>query len=159
MIAEILLLQFQHTHALIRMNCMGLTQAESLFQPLAEGNCLNWVLGHILVYRDDILELLGAKAIWTDTEAAPYRRGAPPITAEGQHVQRLERMIGDLNESQIRLAEVLRNLTAVDLDELVEGESRARLLAGYQAHEAYHAGQLAMLRRIAGKPRALEPDA
>lgn len=159
MIAEILLMQFQHTHATIRMNCMGVTQTESLFQPLPEGNCLNWVLGHIVVYRGDILELLGVEPVWSEAQAVPYRRGAPPITAQGEHVQPVERMIEDLNETQIRLAEALRGLTDEVLNESIEGESRARLLAGYQAHEAYHAGQLGVLRRMAGKPRALDPDA
>ena len=37
----------------------GLTHEDSLLQVPFRGNCLNWVLGHILTYRATMLEIVG----------------------------------------------------------------------------------------------------
>ena len=38
----------------------GLSHADSLLQPQPGGNCLNWVMGHLVVNLADILQFLGA---------------------------------------------------------------------------------------------------
>lgn len=156
MIARTLLMQFRQNHVTIRLNCEGLSQMESLFQPLPEGNCLNWVLGHILACRIDILELLEADPVWDEDRARPYQSGSPPITADGDQVVTLERMLADLERTQDILIQRLERLDDEKMAEELEGRPRGEWLAGYQLHEAYHAGQLGVLRRIAGKPGALE---
>lgn len=156
MLAKTLLLQFQHNHTTIRLNCEGLTQTESLFQPLAEGNCLNWVLGHIVAHRSHMLELLDEAALWTEEESAPYARGSAPITAEVEGVKPIDQLLTDLEKSQERVIRRLSEMTEADLAALVEGQPRGELLAGYQVHEAYHAGQLGVLRRMTGRPGALD---
>lgn len=157
MLAETLLKQFEHSHLAIQVSCRDVTQTESLFQPLYEGNCLNWVLGHILAYRGDLLELLGADPLWEEAHVAAYRRGAPPITADAEHVHKLETMIEELDRTQEILLEKLNEISEEQLAEPVGDETFGILIAGYQSHEAYHVGQLAVLRRIAGKPNVLDP--
>ena len=43
----------------ININLEGITQEESLLSPEPGGNCINWVLGHMLISRDDINKILG----------------------------------------------------------------------------------------------------
>ena len=157
MLADTLLKQFEHSHLAIRLSCRDVTQMESLFQPLYEGNCINWVLGHILAYRGDVLELLGADPLWTEEHVAAYRRGAPPVTADAEHVHKMDAMLGELDRTQEVLTEKLKGLSDTQLAKPVNDETLGILLAGYQSHEAYHVGQLALLRRIAGKPNVLDP--
>lgn len=157
MLSETLLKQFEHAYFAIEVSCRDVTQMESLFQPLYEGNCINWVLGHILAYRGDLIELLGAEPIWDEAYVAAYRRGAPPITADAEHVHTVDTMLKQLDRTQTILVEKLRGLTDEELAQPVNGERLGILLAGYQSHEAYHVGQLSVLRRIAGKPNVLDP--
>ena len=63
----------------LKMNLEGLTNEESLIQPQPAGNCLNWIVGHILANRAGILGLLGQEPVWKDEKAAPYQRGSEPL--------------------------------------------------------------------------------
>jgi hypothetical protein len=49
---------FARNVGIIKMQTEGLTDEDSMRQ-LPQGNCLNWVLGHIAVSRDDVLGTLG----------------------------------------------------------------------------------------------------
>ena len=44
---------------IIKSQAKDLTHEDSLIQPPFHGNCLNWVLGHLVANHDDILEALG----------------------------------------------------------------------------------------------------
>ena len=50
--------------SVVKMQTQGLTHADTLIQPHFGGNCLNWVLGHIVENRDRILELIGQKELF-----------------------------------------------------------------------------------------------
>jgi hypothetical protein len=49
---------FARNASIIKMQAEGLTNEDSLRQLPFHGNCLNWVLGHIVVSRDSVLETL-----------------------------------------------------------------------------------------------------
>jgi hypothetical protein len=57
----------------------GLPHADSLLQLPFRGNCLNWLLGHLLDNRDSVLEALGEPWMMSDATAAVYRRASEPI--------------------------------------------------------------------------------
>jgi hypothetical protein len=61
----------------------GLTHADSVVQPPVQGNCLNWVMGHVLDTRNDVLKLLGEPAILTAAQAKRYGYGSEPVCGEG----------------------------------------------------------------------------
>ena len=50
---------FGLTYWAIRENLKGVDHEESLLSPDPAGNCMNWILGHILVNRDRALLLVG----------------------------------------------------------------------------------------------------
>lgn len=45
---EIFRNQAENIDGILRLNVAGLTHEESLIQPRPGGNCLNWVMGHLL---------------------------------------------------------------------------------------------------------------
>ena len=138
---------FTFTHRLINGTLEGITHEESLFQPPNGGNSINWILGHIAFYRDVMLEKLGEKCVWTDTETtACYERGSKLLSESGKSVE-LSKLLEIYNNSQpILLAAIDRLGNSPTEDGKLE-ES----IAFSNFHEAYHLGQISMLRRTLGK--------
>jgi hypothetical protein len=69
---ELLAELFAINYRVIRRQVDGLTHEDSLLQLPFRGNCLNWVLGHIVATRNRALALLGEPPIWSEAEAARY---------------------------------------------------------------------------------------
>ena len=143
---------FGYNHYAIGVNARDLTHQESLRCPEPGGNCANWVLGHIVHTRGAILGLLGEKPVWDPAEGERYKRGSTPIT--GATARPFPEILDALDRSQER---VMAGLERVKPEELGTGgeDSLAGKLATLQFHEAYHAGQLGLLRRVAGKKGAI----
>lgn len=131
----------------------GLTHEQSLLQPPFRGNCFNWVLGHIVVNRNDLLKMLDADPILTDEEAARYKFDSEPVVSEDDNTLPLERLLNLISTSQKMLEEGFNNMPKGKLDEIVNEERqttfRYRLLFMH-FHESYHSGQLELLRQLAG---------
>ncbi|MBU0496013.1 MAG: DinB family protein [Chloroflexi bacterium] len=151
--AETLTQSFALTQQVIHLQTEGLTHADSLLQPPFRGNCLNWVLGHIVEGRNRALVALGEPPIWGETETARYQRGAAPITRD-KPAQPLEDLLRDLDESQERIATALARLAPGALAQSVQIGQHERSRGGHVAflhwHETYHTGQLELLRQLAG---------
>lgn len=52
--AATLKLLYGFNYMALQRNTAGLSHEDSLVQPQPAGNCLNWVLGHILAHRNDV---------------------------------------------------------------------------------------------------------
>jgi hypothetical protein len=128
----------------------GITHDESLLQPPFPTNSTNWVLGHILVSRNESMVLSMGENMWPDAILKRYDSGSEPITREDESVRYLNDMLKDITESQERLGYLLGSLTDHDLERDCEDEKGARALwlciRGLHWHETYHIGQLEMLR-------------
>ena len=70
-----------------------LSNADALIQPQPSGNCLNWVLGHMLDNQILVLKTLGGSSSIERTETDRYRRDSEPIRAEGPGVWTLEQLL------------------------------------------------------------------
>jgi uncharacterized damage-inducible protein DinB len=138
----------------LRVNAEGLTQEDSLLQPPGGGNCLNWVVGHIVANRNHILRLLGEEPIWTDAEAEPYKRGSAPIR-DSSHALPIERMLQDFDRAQERIRSGLDRAGDEGLAAAAGDKTVAEQVAFLHFHETYHIGQTALLRRMAGKAGAI----
>ena len=55
---ELLINLFEINLHVVRRQTEGLSHEDSLIQPPFRGNCLNWVLGHIVATRNQIMTLL-----------------------------------------------------------------------------------------------------
>ena len=148
---------YKLTHWLIHKQAEGLTHAESLLQLPFRGNCFNWVLGHILVSRDEALALLGEAPTLTEAEAARYKRGSDPITDEEQAVP-LEKLLQVFDTAQERLVAALPQVSSERWTAIYNEERQQSVgdrVAGLHWHETYHSGQLDILRQLAGKNDAV----
>jgi uncharacterized damage-inducible protein DinB len=156
-----LLYQAQLTQNMVRLNVDGVSHEESLIQPRLEGNCLNWVLGHLLAIYTGVLPLLGQQPVRPREELSRYARGASAITTPADALP-LDDLKTWWEESCARVAAGLAALPEERLAERAPfsptnnpDETVGSLLATVLFHQAYHAGQLGTLRRIAGKPGAI----
>ena len=83
--AELITGIFEINYNVIKQQVDGLTHEDSLLQLPFRGNCLNWVLGHILVSRNRALTLIGdwpGTTIWVMVLAATFAAlpGARAVT-------------------------------------------------------------------------------
>jgi len=145
---------FARNLAVIERQVFGLSHEDSLIQTAYHINCLNWVLGHIAVGRDAVLEYLGEECHLSQAELERYRRESDPITGDGPDVARMERIMEILRAQQAKIAAALDALTLEDTARVLDlgGDevTLARALDGQYFHESYHTGQTDLLRQVAG---------
>jgi hypothetical protein len=148
-------------HAVVGRCLDGLSQEESLIQPMPEGNCSNWVMGHLLCVYDNVLPTLGQAPVGEDGAFKRYGRGSCGLKGSEGAMPMME-MMAAWDEAKKRIEEGLAGLTEERLDEPAPfspsgnpNETIRSLLTTIFFHQSYHAGQLGMLRRMAGKPGAL----
>ncbi|MFC2092334.1 hypothetical protein ACFLSV_00400 [Bacteroidota bacterium] len=137
-----------YNHFVINENFKDISQKDSLVSSPSGGNCMNMVLGHIVVTRDALLEILGFEGVCNEKMNKIYAQGAPPVKRE-EAVDKDE-LLKIFNESQEKIMKVLPE-TDISSD-----EEKVKNITGLSFHESYHAGQLGVLRRIAGKEGALK---
>ena len=156
---ETLIIQLQYTLQVAKMNCSGITEEQALVGAESGGNCLNWVMGHVVASRSKLLPMLGKRPLWNRKNANVYQRGSAPLTGPGLT---LERIMADFEASQQPIIDGLRNLTPDQLAAKAPfspwnnpDETVGSLLAGLLFHEAYHVGQTGVLRRVIGLEGAI----
>jgi len=147
--SEELIQAYETNTWLIGLLTEGLTHDESLLQPPFPTNCVNWILGHILVSRTESVQLCGGEP-WNEILIDRYKSGSQPIRDGDDDILHLDDLIKDLQTSQPTLSSLLVELGDDDLDEVVEtargGKPRWQHIRGLHWHETYHMGQLELLR-------------
>ena len=133
----------------------GLTHADSLLQPQPAGNCLNWVMGHLVKYLGEILKLLGGQLPDDLPILTIYGFGSEPILDDHAGVQPLSALLEAFEQLTHLIREQLEKMSESEFDVEVEfWQGKVRL--GYNAffyffHHSYHIGKLEQLRSLAGK--------
>lgn len=157
---EALVTQLGFVAHVLEANIAGLTHEDSLAQPQPGGNCINWVVGHIVVSRNKILELLGREPIWDSERASRYERGTAPIVGPEDAALPLEEILRAFDTAQEAILAGLAEISDEELSTMVPslgGEApKAVALAGLVFHETYHVGQTGVLRRLAGRAGAIQ---
>lgn len=153
--------QARITREVVRRNLDGVSHEESLAQPSRAGNCINWVVGHLAAVYDGLLPLLGQRPAEGAEERKRYVRGSAPIT-DGSEALPLEALVAAWEEDCERVDAGLAALPAERLAEPAPAspsgdpdETVGSLLSTVLFHQAYHAGQLGVLRRTVGRPGAI----
>jgi uncharacterized damage-inducible protein DinB len=159
---EIFTRQTRAIHGVVRRNVEGLTQEDSLNQPQPGGNCLNWVIGHLLSVYDLVLPALGQEPVMGTSALKRYERGSAELHEAGEAIPLADLMVA-WDESAKRVEAGLGTLTAERMDEPAPfspsknpKETVRSLLTTVFFHQAYHTGQTGLLRRIAGKEGAIK---
>jgi uncharacterized damage-inducible protein DinB len=141
------LVVFKSSNIVLNRNLKDITHEESLVTPQGGGNSINWILGHIIISRDDIRESIGLKRLCGD-EMKIYDRlteGLDPAKAF-----ELSKLLEMYNSGQKELED---KLTETDLTGDKDNHKTVSFLA---FHESYHTGQTGLLRRIIGKEGAIK---
>lgn len=138
--------------AIVKRQTAGLTHTDSLAQLPFASNCMNWNLGHLLVYRMQYLGLIDGVSQPDPDEFAIYGAGSPPMT-DGSRAIPLETLLQRLDAASAQVINALDALPAARLSEIYDqqrGQTVEDRLAFYIIlHESYHAGQLELLRELA----------
>jgi uncharacterized damage-inducible protein DinB len=116
------------------------------------GNCMNWNLGHILVYRMQYLGVIDGSSQPDPAEFAIYGGGSPPLTDSATAIS-LETLMQRLEAASQMVTAALQTMPAEKLGELFDAEKGTtvddRLQFYMLFHESYHAGQLEILHELA----------
>ena len=146
---------FERNLSIIKSETEGLSHADSVLQPPFRGNCLNWVLGHIVGSRNTIVQALGAEALVSEAQAARYGYGSEPVLEDGDDLIPFDTLLALLDASQATFSERLSGLTEEELAKPVEcfldDATLGKLLFFLYFHETFHTGQTEQLRQLAGK--------
>jgi uncharacterized damage-inducible protein DinB len=145
----------------VRLNLAHITQQESRSQPPSAGNSRNCVLGHLLFVYQKIFPLLGQEPVMERAALDRYRRGSAPLSDSSEAVP-WPGLRAAWQDAAKRIDAGLATLSPETLDSPApfspsknpEGTVRS-LLAVIFFHQAYHAGQTGILRRLAGKKGAI----
>lgn len=139
---------------LIQLQSKGLSHADSLTQTPYNINCMNWVLGHIAVNRDNVMRLIGVEPLLSEEESSRYKSESNPVKEDGPDILPLERLVETLTIGQERIAAAFEALDENQLQEEIQvGERMMPLgtrLYGFYFHDTYHTGQTDLLRQVAG---------
>ena len=125
------------------------------------GNRLNWVLGHLLSVYDGFLPLLKQEPVIGAATLKRFARGAPPLEDPAEAID-FAKLLAAWNQASERVDAGLASLDPEILDRPPSDspsrnpdETVRSLITTIMFHQAYHAGQTAVLRRIAGREGAI----
>jgi hypothetical protein len=142
---------------IVKQQADGLSQADSLIQLPFRANCLNWVVGHLVTNRVTVLKLLEVQEFpFDEGSLSHYQYDSKPVTADGEGVLSLEKLLTMLEQAQAIINTKMPDLTDEVLNRplTVYGDHAQPLadwLFFFFFHDSYHTGQTEILRQAAGK--------
>jgi len=151
-VQKMLAQQFGLMYQVTAANLEGMTPEHSLAQPPRGGNCANWILGHLTDVQNAAMGLAGETPVW---ESDQVRRASyDPITRPEQAIDwntLRERFLASRERCLAGISRLSDSSLQEEMPHPFGGTcSRGELLALLAFHQTYHAGQLAVARRVAG---------
>jgi len=135
---------FSSNERVLKVTLEGITHEESL-KEMHNCNSVNWILGHIVFIRNSVLAQLGLPPIADESMKEIYARGViHPDLKKAVLLDTLKKMYLD---SQPGIIEGL---------EKIKEEEALEKLTNLGFHEAYHLGQIGLLRKMLGKEGAIK---
>ena len=146
----------------VAINVKDVSHAESLTQPQPAGNCSNWVLGHLLAVYSKVLPMLGEHSAIATDRIERYDRYSAPMT-DGAEAIPFDELVDAWSATCDRVDagiarvpdEMLRQPVA-ESPTANPNETMHSLLFTIMFHQAYHSGQLGLLRRMVGREGAIK---
>jgi uncharacterized damage-inducible protein DinB len=157
------LLQFlKFSDFVVNKNCEGITHQESLVHPQTHGHSFNWVLGHMVRTRNEILELIGKRPLYSKSKFDVYS----PKGFDSEKAVDVAELHNSFNALQTELKDSIQSISEEVLRQPASltpgkdsGDTIGSVLGTVLWHEAYHAGQLGIIRRVVGKPGMIKNPA
>ncbi len=146
---------FYDNYYVITRQTHTITHNESMLEPPFRGNTMNWVVGHIILGRDEALHLLDAKPVMPHPlNIQTYETGSNPDNVTNKHLP-FNRLLEMLKDSQKRLEHALEKIPNASFASKIMTQQGERTLQealnDLHWHETYHVGQLELLRQLAGR--------
>lgn len=138
----------------LQINLTGLSHQDSLLQPQLAGNCINWVLGHLLWAYAYNLAALGKTPKVPTADLNRYARNSAPLQNKEEAIL-FEELKTNWNKIYGQWVGELLNLSPEMLEKTMNNNSKETLndrINGLHFHQTYHIGQIGLLRRLIGKP-------
>lgn len=148
------------TRAVVAMNASGLTHEESLLGPEPAGNCMNWVLGHLLWAYDRFLPQLGREPALPAGSLDRYARGGEPLGGEPalefrELLRAWDRACDGIDAGLAALTSERLAGPGVSTGDSAPDDTFRTSVNTVLFHQAYHGGQTGVLRRVAGREGAI----
>ena len=162
MSVDSLIFGFMISQKMIEFTSAGIDEQQALTLPENGGNCINWILGHVLRARGRMIQSLGGEIPEIITKTELYNRGGAREIQDSPGLLSLDVLRGALKESNTIMIEHLKATTDEQLKQVlpadkfpvpVEVPTLGNLLNLLLFHESYHTGQIGFSRRLLG----LEP--
>jgi len=106
-----------HVHLIDRIvkgKAEGLSHEDSMRQLPFPGNCMNWNIGHILVYRMQYLGVIDGTSQPDPDEFAIYGAGSDPLTDSEKAIP-LDKLLDRLDESSQMVISALEKMILQEL--------------------------------------------
>lgn len=154
--------QFRFCEYVMKKVLGGISHEESLLSPEPDVNCINWVIGHVVYTRNRVIGLVGKESLYPDNKFERYKQSSKPISPEEKIIQ-LDESIYAFEKIHTEFMDDLMGLSDDALDKMApssaggnDEDTVGSRLAIIACHEAYHIGQIGLLRRLAGKAGAVD---
>lgn len=149
--------QFEFNAMTLSRLLADVTAEESLTHVDAAGKNLNWIVGHLITARAKLLTALGNEPRWYGAMMAVYggQETGNYSDAAAKSPAELRKMF---DETQAMLDVTLPSIAdklgdpCDALPHVKEGGTLADRVGAFACHEAYHIGQIGLMRRLLGKP-------
>ena len=142
---KILITIYDYSYFLVSQGFEDISHQDSLAAPPGGGNPANWILGHIITSRCNILTLLKNDPPWDYKRCKLYLPDSEPLSPDDK-VEDFEIMKGLLDETQTSLIAAIQEFTEEKINQNSGQNTLGEDLAGYAIHEAFHAGELGIIR-------------
>ena len=133
----------------LKMHTESFSHEDSMKQLPFRGNCVNWNVGHLLVFREHYLGAIDKVTKPNPAHLALYGAGSDPLTDSHKAIP-FDTLLHQFDKTTTQLKTIFETLPPERLDEPYES-IRGTTLGDYLqfyiiVHESYHLGQLAILR-------------
>lgn len=122
-----------------------LDHEDSLNSPSELINPPNWIFGHVIATRADLLKKLEVESGIPEKFASTYRRGSAKVTIDTAY------NLKEIDGYFIKTDQILEGLFEESSPIAKLNTEVAEMILSYFLHEAYHLGQVGLCRRFLGK--------
>jgi uncharacterized damage-inducible protein DinB len=157
-----LLHSLSFSDVVINKNSADITQEDSLVLPQPSAHSFNWILGHLVKTRNEILELMGKTPLYDKNKFSIYT----PKDFDSGKALNIQDLLNSFRALQPELKAGIESMTDDHLSKPASltpdkdsGDTVGSIIATVLWHEAYHAGQLGIVRRLVGKEGVIKNPA
>ena len=143
---------FSTWRRIMDMQTKDLSQEDLLIQPQPGGNCMLWVLGHMVDSLGEVVTELGGPNPAVASTYERFASGSEPVLGYEEGLPGLDKIKEDFAAlSKMAIQALDEQSEAFFAEEAGHGQTNGGSLLFSAFHLSYHIGQLEYLRNLAGK--------